>query len=128
MEKLIKYIGYVDYVGAVASLGWGAVHQSTLWLGFGLLGLLFAWWSPAKRINKLAQRKLLGRRQVSAAPDDAPLSYVPLQGPVEVPRPYYGYRTDLPYPRGVKVFRFKGADSFLAYAMYVGSRFGTKRQ
>lgn len=136
MEKIIKYVRYIDYLGAIASLVWGFSQHSLLWIGFGFAGLLFAWISPAKRLNNYAQKKLIGRNKAPATVSDSPVLSTPA---ASVPSssapsttsstrsPYYGYRTDLPYSRGGKVFRFQGLDSFLPYALFIANRFGNKR-
>lgn len=134
MEKIIKYVRYIDYLGAIASIVWGVSQHSLLWMGFGCVGLLFAWVSPAKRLNNYAQKKLLAKNkapQARSIPTDtspAPPTPTPTPTSKSLSRaPYYGYRTDLPYSRGGKVFRFNGLDSFLPYALFIGNRFGKKR-
>jgi hypothetical protein len=130
MENIIKYVRYIDYLGAIASIVWGISQHSLLWIGFGCVGLLFAWVSPAKRLNSYAQKKLLAKNKApqarSVPADSSPVSHTPNRKSVSS-SPYYGYRTDLPYSRGGKVFRFNGLDSFLPYALFIGNRFGKKR-
>lgn len=130
MEKIIKYVRYLDYLGAVASLLWGIVHLNPIWIGFGVLGLIFAWWSPAKRLNSLAERKLISKRKGVAVTETT--SDESTKPPTDTAhqsfrKPDYGYRTDLPYPRGIRVFRFQGRDNYLQYALYIGATFGQKR-
>jgi hypothetical protein len=130
MEKIIKYVRYIDYLGAIASIVWGISQHSLLWIGFGFVGLLFAWISPAKRLNSYAQKKLLAKNKAPQARSVSIDSSTP--SPTPIPKsapnsPYYGYKTDLPYSRGGKVFRFNGLDSFLPYALFIANRFGKKR-
>lgn len=136
MEKIIKYVRYIDYLGAIASLVWGISQHSLLWIGFGFVGLLFAWISPAKRLNSYAKKKLIAKNKALAALSGSPVLSAPaastpsssIPSSKGSPRsPYYGYRSDLPYSRVGKVFRFQGQDSFLPYAMYIANRFGKKQ-
>jgi hypothetical protein len=129
MEKFLKVVGYLDYAGGAASLVWGVTHQSLLWGLFGVAGLAFAWYSPARRVNAYVKRRVIAKRS-SRVPDDDPIVFAAsstvASDPLSLPTssvPYYGVREGLPYPQGFCVCRFEGLDSFLRYALYVGNRF-----
>lgn len=129
MDKLFKSIKYLDYLGAFASLGWGLYHLSALWISFGCIGLLFAWWSPARRTSAYVQSRFLSKRKIDARYSEVAEPFEEtLQGSAPVGgAPFYGFRTDVPFPRRITVLRIKGADSFLAYALFVANRFSVKR-
>ena len=130
MERIIRILGYLDYAGALAGIAWGGFHQSPLWIALGVLGLVVAWISPAKRLNQYLQRKLISRRKLegyNAFEQD--LGAEPparLQGP-PLETLNYQPREDRPYP-GFIVCRFSGLDSFQDYASYIGRKFGRLRQ
>jgi hypothetical protein len=68
MQKLLKYLTTLDWVLAIATIGYGAWTQTWWILGMGVLGLAVAWYSPAKRVQaKLANSTLASRRRAKEA-------------------------------------------------------------
>jgi hypothetical protein len=129
MEKFLKVASYLDYAGGAASLAWGVTHQSLLWGLLGAVGLVFAWYSPARRLNAYITQRVISKRSPAVPSDDPIVFEAPntVEGsplPLAItPVPYYGVREGLPYPQGFCVCRFEGLDSFLRYALFVGNRF-----
>jgi hypothetical protein len=134
MERYFKVVKYVDYAGAIASIIWGIAQHSMLWIAFGCVGLVFAWYSPARRFTAYASRRLLGKKLVSASdalPDEPYGIDGELQAnmgrPVESHGLYYGPKVGLPFPRGFSLATFEGPQDFSPFARYLGARYGKRR-
>ncbi len=64
--KTEQWLHRMDWVAAVASLGYGLWAKSPLWLAFGALAIVLAWWNPTARLRVYLQAKLLKRQSANA--------------------------------------------------------------
>lgn len=68
MQKTLKHLSTLDWVLSILTLAYGAWAQNPYFIGAGVLGLLLAWFSPAKRIQaKMANSAFASRRRVKEA-------------------------------------------------------------
>ncbi len=62
-EKQIVWLNRMDWLVAVASLGYGVYEASWLWIGFGVAAFPLAWWNPTARFHKYALNKMVKKTQ-----------------------------------------------------------------
>lgn len=77
MEKLINFAKYVDFIAAFGAIGWGFYSSSWLWMGSGAIGVVVAFFQPAKHIQKFAESFLVKKkpkRSVSTPTMDIPVN------------------------------------------------------
>lgn len=68
MEKLIRYLGKLDWVVALGTLAWGLYTQSSWIIGAGVFSVFMAWYKPADRI-KARLEKLIVRKKAKTTDD-----------------------------------------------------------
>lgn len=64
MQKLLTRLTALDWILSGATLAYGLWSKNPLIIGVGAVGLLIAWYSPAKRLQtKMANSSLASRRR-----------------------------------------------------------------
>jgi hypothetical protein len=67
MEKLIRYLGALDWLLATGTVAVGLWLQNWLLVAFGIAGMLMAYLQPAKRVNAYITKRMTRKRDPSAA-------------------------------------------------------------
>lgn len=124
MDKFIKITRYFDFAGALAALGWAIHSESLLWAGAGVLGLVFAWLSPASKLNNYAQKRLLGRSHSTVSSRTTLAMDLP-----EAPQPLPSINTNKPdfnafRKQGIWHLRHPYSRDFSNHAHYFLSKYG----
>lgn len=92
--RQITWLNRMDWVLAVASLGYGAYQMSWLWIGFGLIAFPLAWWNPTAKFHRYVLNRLTWKAQAQAwrtsaslgsATGTAPLGAIPSSRKVALP-------------------------------------------
>lgn len=91
MEKLIRYLGALDWLVAGLTLATGVVMQNGWVIAAGCLGLFTAYLQPAKRFQAYLGKKLLKKGNKAGASTARVLEdeafYAAALAPVELPEP-----------------------------------------
>lgn len=64
--RQITWLNRMDWVLAIASLGYGLYQRSWLWIGFGLISFPLAWWNPTERFHRYVQGQFTHKTRIRA--------------------------------------------------------------
>lgn len=116
MESFIKNLRYVDYLSAIGSLGWAAYTRSWLWLAFALISFALAWYGPSVRINKFAQKYLVGKKKPPSKPRSPVDELFDATAAVSAPDPRPAARNPVRRQLMYFVAPFAGCNDFSTHA------------